>query len=129
MVGTRDRFASLIEKLSEVYVVFDALDECAEKDREGIIGFITDIVTMNSPCHVKVFVTSRREMDIVKAFEDRRIPTIPILARNVAADIETFAYSEIKRLRAGVHGKTLWITNDELEEKIAQTLARKADGM
>lgn len=128
-VGTLDRFVSLIEDLSEVYVVFDALDECPEEEREGIIGFITGIVTVSVPCRVKVFVTSRREMDIVKAFEDRRIPTIPVLAENVAADIEVFARSEIKRLRRGEHGKALYIASDELEERIAQTLAKKADGM
>ncbi|KAH7125709.1 ankyrin repeat-containing domain protein [Dendryphion nanum] len=84
---------------------------------------------MSVPCRVKVFVTSRREMDIVKAFEDRHIPTIPVLAENVAADIEAFARSKIKRLRSGEHGKALYIASDELEEKIAQTLAKKADGM
>jgi hypothetical protein len=68
-------------------------------------------------------------MDIAEAFEDKRIPTIQIRAENVAADIETFARSQVEKLRAGEHGKTLYITSDELKEKIIQTLAVKAEGM
>lgn len=120
---------SLVEDLRQVYVVFDALDECSEQEREAILGFITGIATATVPCYVKVFVTSRREMDIAKAFEDKRIPTIQIRAENVAADIKTFARSQVEKLRAGEHGKTLYITSDELKEKIVQTLAVKAEGM
>ena len=129
LIGTRERFVSLIEDLSQVYVVFDALDECLEQERKDILSFITGIVTVPGPCCVKVFVTSRREMDIAKAFEDRCIPTIPIRADNVAADIEAFARSQVEKLRAGEHGKTLYVTSDDLQDKIVQTLAAKADGM
>lgn len=129
LVGTGGRFVSLVEDLRQVYVVFDALDECPEQKRGAILGFITSIATAAIPCHVKVFVTSRREMDIAKAFEDKRIPTIQIRAENVAADIETFARSQVEKLRDGEHGKTLYVTSDELKEKIIHTLAAKAEGM
>jgi hypothetical protein len=129
LVGTRERFASLIEDLSEVYVVFDALDECLEQERKDIISFITGIVTISDSCCVKVFVTSRREMDIAKAFEDRRIPTIPIQADNVASDIKSFVRSQVETLQRGEHGKTLYVTSENLKEKIILTLAAKADGM
>jgi hypothetical protein len=129
LVGTQNRFVSLVEELQKVYVVFDALDECPEQERETILGFVTGIVAASIPCRVKVFATSRREMDIAEAFEDKRIPTIQIRAENVAADIETFARSQVEKLRAGEHGKRLYITSDELKEKIIQTLAVKAEGM
>jgi hypothetical protein len=76
LVGTQQRFVSLIEDLRQVYVVFDALDECPEQERGDILGFITGIVTAQVRCHVKVFVTSRNEMDIAKAFGGRHIPAI-----------------------------------------------------
>jgi hypothetical protein len=129
LVGTKDIFMSLVEDLRQVYVVFDALDECPEQERKAILGFITGMATASIPCDVKVFATSRREMDIAEAFEDKRIPTIQIRAENVAADIETFARSQVDKLRAGEHGKRLYITSDELKEKIIQTLAGKAEGM
>ncbi|KAJ4322889.1 hypothetical protein N0V94_002151 [Neodidymelliopsis sp. IMI 364377] len=129
LVGTQDRFLSLVEDLSEVYVVFDALDECPEREREAIIGFITGIVTAKIECQVKVFVTSRKEMDIAKAFEDKHIPTVQIQTENVTADIEAFVRGQIEKLLAGENGRTLYITDDGLKEKIAQTLASKAEGM
>ncbi|KAF2805686.1 uncharacterized protein BDZ99DRAFT_109722 [Mytilinidion resinicola] len=129
LVGNQENFVSLIEDLSQVYVVFDALDECPEREREDILGFITGIVTARIGCHVKVFVTGRNEMDIAKAFEDKQIPTIQIRAKNVATDIETFARSQVEKLQAGEHGKTLYITSVELKEKIVRTLATKAEGM
>lgn len=129
LMGTQETFRSLIEDLSQVYMVFDAIDECPEQERGDILGFITGIVTAQVQCHVKVFVTSRNEMDIAKAFGDRHIPTIQIQTENVTADIETFARSQVEKLQAGENGKTLYVTNDELKEKIVRTLATKAEGM
>jgi hypothetical protein len=129
LVGTQERFVSLVEDLSQVYVVFDAVDECPEQDRGDILGFITSIVTAQVGCQVKVFVTSRREMDITKAFGDKHIPTIQIHTENVTADIETYARSQVEKLQAGEHGKTLYITSNGIKEKIIQTLATKAEGM
>ncbi|EFQ90116.1 hypothetical protein CFE70_010584 [Pyrenophora teres f. teres 0-1] len=68
-------------------------------------------------------------MDIAKAFGDRHIPTIQIQTKNVTADIETFARNQVEMLQAGEHGKTLYVTNDRLKEKIVRTLATKAEGM
>lgn len=68
-------------------------------------------------------------MDIAKAFEDRKIPTIQIQAENVAIDIETFARSRVEKLRKGEHGKTLYVTSADLTQTIVRTLAKKADGM
>jgi len=129
LVGTQNRFISLVEDWRQVYVVFDALDECLEREREAILRFITGIVTAPTPCSIKVLVTSRKETDITKAFEDKGIPTIQVLAKNVATDIETFARSQVEKLRAGEHGKTLYVTSDRLIEKIIQILAIKAEGM
>jgi hypothetical protein len=129
LIGTQDRFVTLAEDLSQVYVVFDALDECPERERRDVLGFITGIVTAKIGCHVKIFVTSRKEMDIAKAFEDKNVPTIQIRAESVAADIVTFARSQVEKLRNGEHGKTLYVNNNELKERIVQTLSTKAEGM
>lgn len=129
LVGTQERFMSLVEEMSQVYLVFDALDECPEEERGDILGFITGIVTAQTSTRVKVFVTSRPETDIARAFGDHHVPTVRILAEDVTADIEIFARDQVKQLRAGKNGKKLYITNDSLEEKIVQTLTAKAQGM
>ncbi|RMZ90014.1 hypothetical protein DV736_g2766, partial [Chaetothyriales sp. CBS 134916] len=128
-VGTQERFISLMQDWSQVFIVFDALDECPERERHHIIRFITEIVTARFSCCVKVFVTSRKEMDIAKAFEDRHIPTVQIQAENIAADIEIFVRSEVEMLQKGAHGKTLYIDSDKVKERVIQALTKKADGM
>ncbi|EUC44175.1 hypothetical protein COCMIDRAFT_98978 [Bipolaris oryzae ATCC 44560] len=129
LLGSKEYFFSLMEKSSEVFVVFDALDECPEERREDVLGFITEAVTMPAPHCVKIFATSRREMDITEAFLKKNVPTIQISADSVAADIETFARSRVEELGSGQHGKTLYITSDDLKEEIIQTLAQKAEGI
>lgn len=129
LVGSQEYFLSLAESFSEVFVVIDALDECPKQKRQDILGFIAEVVTTPAPCRIKFFSTSRREADITEAFSRNHVPTVQILAENVAADIKTFARSKVEELQAGKHGKMLYVTKDELKEKIIQTLAQKAEGM
>ena len=129
LIGSQECFLSLSESFSEVFVVLDALDECPEQERPDILGFITGVVTTPGPCRIKVFATSRREMDITEAFVKNNVPTVQILAENVAADIETFARSRVEELQSGQPGKTLHITSVVLKETIIETLATKAEGM
>jgi hypothetical protein len=110
-----------------VYVVIDALDECPQRERYHMISFITEV--MRSLRCAKIFVTSRRESDIIRAFEESNTPTIQIKAENVAGDIETFVRSEVLKLRNGYHGRKLYLTNDALEARVIQTLTEKAAGM
>jgi ankyrin repeat domain-containing protein 50 len=119
----------LIEELNfrEVYVVIDALDECPERERHHIIGFIIEVIKA-LPC-VKIFVTSRRESDISRAFEESNTPTIHIEAENVAGDIESFVRSEVHKLRNGYHGRKFHLASDALEVRVIQTLTEKAAGM
>lgn len=129
LVGTQERFSSLLKEFSQVYVVFDALDECPEQARGEILEFITSIVTTQGGCQVKVFVTSREETDIAEAFRDIKVPTIQIRAESVTADIANFARNQVEKLQAGHYGKRLYVTDDKLKERIIETLADKAQGM
>ena len=129
LVGSLECFLSLAEGFSEVFVVFDALDECPKQNRHAILGFITELVTRSTSCRMKVFATSRRETDIAEAFSRNHVPTVQILAEDVADDIKMFVRSKVDELRAGKDGKVLYVTSDELKETIVETLARKAEGM
>jgi ankyrin repeat domain-containing protein 50 len=108
-------------------MVIDALDECPEHERYQVIGFITKIVE-TLPC-AKVFVTSRRESDILHAFEGGNTPTIQIKAENIAADIGLYVHSEVKKLRKGYYGKKLSLDSGTLGGKVIMTLKEKAEGM
>jgi hypothetical protein len=114
-------------KLEEMFIVIDALDECYEKDRPIIIRLLAEVIKC-LPC-AKVFVTSRKESDIERAFVESNTPTIRIQAENVEADIRSYVESEVRNLRQGYHGKKLFFSNDLLEARVISTLTGKAGGM
>jgi len=123
-----DSFVSLAKSFKEVFIILDALDECPEHERHRIIGFINKVVA-ELQC-AKIFITSRREADIVEAFEGKT-STVQIEAKNVAADIALYVRDEVAKakLPGGWNGKRLYLTSDKLQGKIIDTLVSKADGM
>ena len=84
---------------------------------------------MNALPRSKIFVTSRREHDIVQAFMRLTTPTIEIQAESVAADISKYVSSEIERLCDDYSGTNLHLQSKELKEKVLETLTAKAEGM
>ncbi|KAJ9664592.1 hypothetical protein H2201_005104 [Coniosporium apollinis] len=120
-------FIELARAFDEVFVIIDALDECPRDERHQILKFICE-AGKSLPC-AKIFVTSRRENDIVTAFKDNNIPTIEIKAENVAEDIRLFVENQVDLLRKGVHGKKLFLNSSALADKIIATLTNKAEGM
>jgi hypothetical protein len=123
----QDIFISLAIHFDQIFLIIDALDECPRDERHQIIGFLTK--TVKSIPRAKVFVTSRKEPDIVEAFEREETPIIEIRAENVSEDISVYVRSEVKRLREGYNGKRFYVRSDALEEKIIRTLTEKAEGM
>jgi hypothetical protein len=121
-----DTFIPLAGTMNEIFIVLDALDECPESERHRIIGFVSKIVA-ELRC-AKVFITSRREADILEAFESKT-STIQIEAKSIAADISLHVHDEVTKLREGYHGKKLHLTSDKLQGKVIDTLVSKADGM
>jgi hypothetical protein len=114
-------------KLKEMFIVIDALDECSEKHRPSIIRLLDEVMN-GLPC-AKVFITSRKEGDIERAFAGSNTPTIQIQAKNVEADIRSFVESKVRELLQGHHGKQLFLRSDVLEARVISTLTGKAEGM
>lgn len=130
LVGTQESSESLIEDLPQVYVVFDALDECPEQERGDILGFISGIVTAQVQCHVKIFVTSRNQTDIAKAFNDRKIPTIKVQTKNVTADNRDFrSQSGSKAAGWAVWKDALRYLTMGSRNRLFGRLLKKAEGM
>jgi hypothetical protein len=126
-VSNQDSFITLAQEFEEVLLVMDALDECPKDERPKVLGFILGI--MNSLSHAKIFITSRREQDILEAFEQLSTPAIQIEAKNVAADILKYVKNETERLREGYNGKKLYVKDDALGQKILKTLTENSEGM
>ena len=127
-LGDQESFVTAAGQFEEVFLIVDALDECAKSVRYGILNFLREIVD-DRRLLVKIFVTSRREMDIEAEFNRLNRPTIMVEARSVAADISRYVADEVTCLRRGQGGKKLYVKSDDLERHIVDTLTTKADGM
>ena len=127
-LGNQDSFVTAAAQFAEVFLIVDALDECAKSVRHGILDFLRELID-DDRLLVKIFVTSRREMDIEAEFQRLNRPTIMVEARSVAADISRYVTNEVNRLRSGHGGKRLYVNSDALELHIIDTLTAEADGM
>ena len=127
IIGNSESFISLAQDFGEIFLLLDGLDECRREKRPRILEFISAI--MDALPRAKIFITSRRETDLIRAFENMTAPTIEVEAKSVAVDISKYVIDEIGRLRDGYNGKKLYVKIKALEERIVETLTVKADGM
>ena len=122
----RNIFLAIIQQLGHVYFIVDALDECTSDERKNLCKFLLSITEASNQGIVKFFVTSRKESDIERVFQQNAIPTIEIEATKVDSDIEVYVKDQIElRLQDG----SLRIRNMVLKDKILGALTTKAGGM
>jgi hypothetical protein len=107
-----------------VYIIVDALDEF--EDRKTFLPIITGMGSASGNGLLKIFVTSRREDDIVAHFAKCRTPALEIEATKVDTDINAFVRAEV-----GEWGKkTSDISLDDgLRSEIILALTSKSGGM
>lgn len=116
--------AQLIElskTFDQVFFVVDAMDEC--DDRANFLPLITTLAKETS-CTFKVFVTSRREKDIVSSFTPKSFSTIEIEATKVDADIATFVEFQIEN-----RTDSTCIIDQKLKDRIRDALVNQSNGM
>jgi hypothetical protein len=122
-----ETFTYAIEQFKRVYLLFDALDECEDRERwlmPLLVNLVKRYMNQSLQVDVKIFVTSRRQEDIVRAF--KQIPTIEIRANDVGDDIKTYVNYEIhQRMQKG----TIELRDGYLVERIIDVLSSRADGM
>ena len=120
-------FLAMVQQFDSVFLVLDALDECTLDERKELCAFFAEIVELsNGTNHVKLFVASRKERDIEKAFLQKSFPTIEVEARKVNSDIERYVQAQIEKL---LQDGSLTLNNIMLKEKILTALTTNAGGM
>lgn len=86
---------------------------------------ISDLKTFAKHCpFIKVLVSSREELDIIKAF--RSFPQVKINQSDVAGDIESFVRAEVA---ARIREQELTIRRPELQQTICEKLVGRSEGM
>ena len=125
----RTVFLAIIQQFGRIFFVLDALDECTLDQRKDLCDFIfsvTNTASTSTSGIVKLFVASRKEPDIERAFRQRSIPTIEVAAAKVDNDIEVYVKAQIE-LR--LQDERLVLRDMTLKDKILSALTTKAGGM
>ncbi|KAF7950816.1 uncharacterized protein EAE97_002368 [Botrytis byssoidea] len=127
-----DETTEVLLKILQVdpfYVVIDALDECDPSERYSLIESLKTIIDKSASV-VKIFISSRRDNDILSQFEES--PCISIQPSHISKDIENYVKKEVfeamekKRI---VKGKLLPKEKKKIEQQITQTLIDESQGM
>ena len=126
----QDIFLATGQQFNSVFFVLDALDECALDQRADLCNFFAGLVEQVSTSTgygpVKLFVASRKELDIERAFLRRSFPAIEVEAAKVDSDIELYVKAQMEQL---LHDGSLALHNVTLKDKILTTLTTNAGGM
>ncbi|KAI9704411.1 MAG: hypothetical protein M1836_007274 [Candelina mexicana] len=111
----------MLNDSAEAYLVFDALDECSERD--DLFPLIQSICDWELP-HLHILATSRQERDIDEALKPLVSTEIPIQNSQVDADILVHVKSRMK-------GQKLkrWAKRQEVSTEIESKLVSGAAGM
>ena len=104
-------------ELGSVYLVFDALDECASEQRKS---FLESISRASQLQNVRLLVTSRPHLqDLTEIFEHSH--TLEIKAQE--ADIKTYLNHELDRQAISYRA------DPDFAERLVEKLTQGADGM
>ena len=110
----------ILEAFNDVYIVLDALDECAE--RKGVLEWIKEMTSWRrSKLHL--LATSRKDEDIYKHLQSPDLNYVYIKQDLVSRDIERY----INNILYGEDSFGQW--DDEMKANIKNTVLESASGM
>jgi hypothetical protein len=117
----------VLELLDEkpAYIIIDALDECDPVRRQDLL-IALERISRDSIFYVKIFISSRDDMDIAKGMSTSS--ELPIQVEDNSKDIENFTKNQVERAiseRRILNGEV----SATLKTDIISTLNAKAGGM
>lgn len=123
----QDIFLNTIQEFHCVFFVVDALDECTH--RAEICQFLARMIDLcpdKGRGFIKVFVASRKELDIERSFQQNSFPEIEVETAKVNHDIRLYVTAEIDER---LHNGSLILNDVKLKNKILAALTTNAGGM
>lgn len=118
-----DLLVSLLELYPQTTIIIDALDESDSVKRGQILEVLTKIIHTTTTTLVKIFISSRDDIDIKLKLE--RLPNLYIQAQDNSEDIERFIHREME----GLISSQLSNLSDRSKTQIISTLVKKSNGM
>lgn len=122
-------FRAMLEQVSEVFVIIDALDECSTREGSSTSGLLSWIKNLadNKKVNTHILVTSRPEYDIksrIDAWTESN-NCIDIQSKLITNDISNYVewrVREDEKLKR-------WRGKETVQDEIKSTLIKKANGM
>ena len=111
---------SMTRNISKVFIVVDALDECADT-RPQVLEALKELY-ISPDGNIKALYTSRNEIDIEEALQDFK--QVQIAARS--SDLKLYVASEIEKR---TQSRQLRIKDPDLKSYIMKQLVEQAQGM
>lgn len=122
----------LLNLIPKTTIIIDGLDECDLKSssddwtRDDLLDALLELVRAPVNSLVKVFVSSRGDYDIKKAF--KKVSNLSIGLTDNSKEIEVFVDMEVRK-RIDTEKLLDGNVDPTLEEKICTALKRNANGM
>lgn len=118
-----DIFYSVVTLCSEVYIVFDGLDECEKQGWKAMLGVFEYLEALGQPI-VKIFITCVEEGSVSHYLASHACIQLSPTVTN--EDISSFITSSV---RSKIQRGDLKICNPKLQQDIICELHSKANGM
>ncbi|KAF4820667.1 Ankyrin repeat domain-containing protein 17 [Colletotrichum siamense] len=120
-----DCFFAMLKNSHKVYIVLDALDECA--DRKGILAWVVKFTSLFSLRHVKLLITCRPEVEFQQQIPPAVGPDnyVSLHLDSVNEDIRSYVNAQL-RLRLGFKR---WASAPKVLQRISEQVGDRADGM
>ncbi|KAL6830394.1 hypothetical protein J3E69DRAFT_353691 [Trichoderma sp. SZMC 28015] len=113
----------LVNLYPQTIIILDGLDECDADSRFKLITILANLVK-DAQHLVKIFISSRREQDIVKLLPARSIMEID--ANDNRDDIQKFIVERMEEIERRARWESI---PKELKSEIKSTLCKGSDGM
>lgn len=118
-----DIFYSVVTLSSEVYVVFDGLDECEKPVWKAILSVFEHLEALGHPI-VKIFITCVEEGPVSHC-----LATYACIQLSPAVTNEDISFFVTSSVRSKIERGDLRIRNPKLQQDIISELLSKANGM
>ena len=115
--------SSIVALYSELYIVFDGLDECAKSVWQAMLKVFKQVTAMRNS-NVKTFTTCVEEGSISHHLANAAC--IQLSSAATKQDIKAFVTSSV---RSKIEDRDLRIRNPKLEQDIISELVSRANGM
>ncbi|KAK8054320.1 ankyrin repeat-containing domain protein [Apiospora saccharicola] len=141
-------FQNMIRQAGEVWIVFDALDECHGRDHGVVSGLLSWIQSLrNASLNIHFLVTSQPKQDIQSPIENwADVETSLIDSGRIRGDIDSYVKARTKQMSRWVLGVVIssidsqlvralvpspgqWESMTEVQKEIEDILVAEADGM